>query len=375
MAKESQYLSQAVRKPHRYILPQFIRAMNDKIVLYIWSKIFAWFVALFASFPTRQRMSHNNGIAADGWLRIVDKPSFPENDFFQAGAIFPLRIRHASASFLDDATSNIRSISIKLAHSQFKSPFDLELNTGRYSLFWSARSFLHFVRRRKEAWGVEYVRYVRQYPPGLDGAKDGLRRNPSSYRFIHYYSQTVYKFVDTAGRKYYAKYRVLPFGTDEDSGFDDDPCDWDITSERVLKHETRGRNYLKYEYEDALAQGAAKYRLQIQLRPMQDDDSPDVCNNMILWDEVAFPWKDLAVLEVDKILGWEESTLTTYSINNMPKSLGILPATSIYDGNSLNYMRAHSEIARKARLLSYKFFGMVPTIPDNDNRNVSNWDE
>jgi hypothetical protein len=38
-------------------------------------------------------------------------------------------------------------------------------------------------------------------------------------------------------------------------------------------------------------------------------------------------------------------------------------------------MRAHSELARKARLLSYKLFGLPPPIPDNDNRNVSGWGE
>ncbi|MFY8000495.1 MAG: hypothetical protein ACOVSW_18020 [Candidatus Kapaibacteriota bacterium] len=367
--------SNTARVPHRYFLPLFIRTLLDKIILYTLSKLFSWLIALFLSFPSRQRMSHNNGIAAEGSLRIVDNPEFPPNDFFAPGTVFPLRIRHASASFLDDATSNIRSISIKLSHERFKSPFDIELNTGRYSLFWSVRSFIHFANRRKEAWGVEYVRYVRQYPPGLAGAIDGLRRNPTSYRFMHYFSQTAYKYIDSTGIAHYAKYRVLPFGTDEDSGVDPEPCAWDITSERVLKNETRGRNYLKYEYEDALAKAPAKYRLQIQTRRMCDDDTPDVCNNMILWDETAYPWKDLAVLEVHKILDWEESTLTTFSVNNMPKTLGILPATSIYDGNSLNYMRAHSEIARKARLFSYKVFGMPPQIPDNDNRNVSNWGE
>jgi hypothetical protein len=32
-------------------------------------------------------------------------------------------------------------------------------------------------------------------------------------------------------------------------------------------------------------------------------------------------------------------------------------------------------LARKARLFSYKLFGLPPPIPDNDNRNVSEWGE
>ena len=78
---------------------------------------------------------------------------------------------------------------------------------------------------------------------------------------------------------------------------------------------------------------------------------------------------------IDKTLDWKESLLTTFSVNNMPKTLGVLPANSIYDYNSLNYLRSHSELARKARLFSYKLFGVPPPIPDNDNRNVSEWGE
>jgi hypothetical protein len=95
----------------------------------------------------------------------------------------------------------------------------------------------------------------------------------------------------------------------------------------------------------------------------------------VIWDESVYPWQELAVIDIEKTLDWEESLLTTFSVKNMPKTLGVLPANSIYDYNSLNYMRAHSELARKARLLSYKLFGLPPPIPDNDNRNVSGWGE
>ncbi len=80
---------------------------------------------------------------------------------------------------------------------------------------------------------------------------------------------------------------------------------------------------------------------------------------------------DLAVIDIEEVLDWTESNLTSFSLNNMPDSLGILPAESIYDYNSLNYMRSHSEIARKARIFAYKLFGGPAEIPNNDNRNSS----
>ena len=112
--------------------------------------------------------------------------------------------------------------------------------------------------------------------------------------------------------------------------------------------------------------------LDIQLHESSKDEDPEVFNNMVLWDEKVHPWMSLAEFEIEETLDWVESTLTAFSVNNMPKNLGVIPARSIYDYNSLNYLRAHAEIARKARLLSYKVFGMVPPIPNDDNRNVSN---
>lgn len=36
-------------------------------------------------------------------------------------------------------------------------------------------------------------------------------------------------------------------------------------------------------------------------------------------------------------------------------------------------MRSHSEIARRARILSYKLFGFPQSIPKNQDRNSGDW--
>lgn len=228
---------------------------------------------------------------------------------------------------------------------------------------------------RQEQWGVEYQNYNRHYPDGLKGSQDAGRRHVNSFHNVHYYCKTPFLFIGDDGIKRYAKYRVLPFDPEPQTGLETNPSEWDQCNQRVLPHETRGRNFLKYEYEDRVARKGAKYRMQIQTRHAQDDEDPEVFNNMVVWDEDVYPWQDLAVLDIDKTLDWKESLLTTFSVNNMPKTLGVLPANSIYDYNSLNYLRSHSELARKARLFSYKLFGLPPPIPDNDNRNVSEWGE
>ena len=118
----------------------------DKMVLWFISKMFAWALVVTLSIPHRYRMSHNNGIAARGKVRIVDNPEFPPHDFFEPGRTFPARVRHASATFLDDAMNCIRSMSIKFSDQHMDSPFDMEMNTGSINLFWSAR---HPLKTRK----------------------------------------------------------------------------------------------------------------------------------------------------------------------------------------------------------------------------------
>jgi arachidonate 5-lipoxygenase len=355
------------------VLYIWIGELIDKIILWFYAKAFGLMIALFLSFPYRQRMSHNNGIAGEGWLRIVDNPEFPEHPFFEKGKQYPVRIRHASATYLDDAMNCIRSISIKFSHHHWKSPFDIEMNSGVISLFWNAVSFLKFGSMRKEKYGIEYVEYLRRYPEGVKGTEGAVRRDPTSFHNIHYYCKTPFLFLGTDGIKRYAKYRVLPFEDVPETGLESDFCLYDLCNQRVLPHDPHGRNYLKYEYEDRVKKQGAKYRLQIQLHTASDDDSPEVFNNMVVWDERSHPWHDLAHFTIEKTLDWKQSTLTTFSVNNMPDTLGVLPAKSIFDYNSLNYLRAHSEIARMARMFSYKVWGMVPPIPDNDNRNVSDW--
>ncbi|MFN4762969.1 hypothetical protein ACKGJN_07605 [Gillisia sp. Q332] len=345
----------------------------NKLYLWLFCQFFSWIIVLTLSLFYRKRMSHDNGIAGMGKLSIVPNPKFPAHEFFEPGRVYSARIRHASATFLDDAMNCIRSMSVKFSDQHFKSPFDIEMNTGETSLFWSAYSFFQFAKLRKEKHGVEYIEYYKKYPEGLKGAQLALRRNPSSFQNLRYYCKTPFKFMGKDQVKRYAKYRMRPLGNEPETGIELGMSNVDTGNQRILPFETRGRNYLKYEYEEKVKSGDAKYMMQIQTRIAQDDDDPEIFNNMVPWDEIAHPWHDLAEIEISEILDWKESTKTSFSLNNMPKTLGIIPAKSIYDYNSLNYMRSHSEKAKVARLMSYKIFGYPKPIPNNEDRNSGDW--
>jgi len=351
------------------IIVNTIKTKWDKFYLWVFVHFFTIFIAIFLA-ARGKRMSHNNGIAGTGTLRIVDDPDFPENDFFTPGRQFNIRVRHASATFLDDAMRVVRSCSIKFSDHHFDSPLDLQLNTNTFGVFWSAISFWKFAKLRQEKWGVDWVTYSKNYPAACLSAQNASRRHATSFHNIRYYSQAPFLFISSNGIKYYCKYKVRPFEDIPETGIDPNPCPREASNQRILPHETRGRNFLKDAYAKQVNEHGAKYRLQIQYRMASDDDDPEVFNNMKVWDEKLFPWKDLAEFEVDKILDWQESSKTTFSLKNMPRSLGIIPATSVYDYNSMNYMRANTEFARKIRLLHYKIWGAPEPIPDDNNRNV-----
>ena len=357
----------------------WISRVWDRFQLYLTARLFTFAIAMTMGWSTRQRMSHNNGIVGRGMFYIDPDPSLPENDFWVKGDEYPCRIRHAAATFYDDAMAAIRSLSLKLSDERWNSPFDLEMNTGSITLFWNAKSFLKLASLRKERYGVEYGEYYKLYPVAKEGARRTLRRDPSSFTNLIYYNKTPLLYISTDGTKYYAKYRTVPYTKVEETGkVAIGSPQWVEPENQRIDPTTNplSRNYLKEEFEhtvrDRNAMGdPVKYQLQVQLRRHYDDQDPKIFNCCIDWPEDEFPWRNVGHFEITETLNWEESLKTTFSFNNMPKSLGVIPSKSVFDYNSLNYMRKHIDFAKKVRLWTYKVKGLPPEIPDDNFRNSS----
>jgi arachidonate 5-lipoxygenase len=346
---------------------QWLNGVIDRIILWVVCKLSGVLLAIIFGVRHRERMSHNNGIGGRGTFTVVSDPAFPAHDFFKPGRMFPCRIRHASVTYYDDAMNTVKGMGIKLADHHLKSPFDMEMNTGAISFFWSAASFINFARMRKPINGVNSPEYFRKYPITMPAGLASLRRAPTSFFNLRYYSKSPFLFIGTDGVKRYVKYLVMPFDNEPETGLNIPPID--LEDQRISPGTTVTRNYLKEEYQSRVKREGAKYRVKIQLRVASDDDDPEIFNNCAVWDEDAFPYVDLAVIEITETLDWNESNRLTFLLSQLPKSLAIIPARSIYDYNSMNYMRVHTELAGRTRLLSYKLFGMPPEIPDDDNRN------
>ena len=223
-----------------------LKPITDKIVLWTYSKGFSVILAFMAGIKGR-RMSHNKGVSLKGKIKIVPNPTFPKNDFFVAGKEFPCRARFASVSFEDSAMPQVRGASLKFSDHYFKSPFDMSMNTGIISIFWTVRNFMYFASLRNPQHGLQYTEYYKAEPNGLKAARVGVRVKPSSYAQLYYYTQTPTMLIGTNGKKYYVNYRLIPEDRGEESGLDLTFLDKFMGNQRVIgtENEFIDRDYFK----------------------------------------------------------------------------------------------------------------------------------
>ncbi len=331
-----------------------------------------WVTALLAlnSFVTKSRMSHENGIVTRGKLRIVDEPTFPRNEFFTPGTEFPCRMRFGAATWKDDAKMVIRGAGLKLADDRQTSPLDLLLNSGSLAIFWSARTFIGFMRGTMAGRGKNWTPYLGQHPMALAGGQDGMRRDPTSIGSIVYHSQTCFGLIDLDGNYHYVRYRLWPLSYDPDGlpTPDDLPHPW---FQNPLPDETRNRNYLKDEARERLAGGTIEFVLQLQARRKPPGPDPEWVTAQYVWDDSVHPWHDVAHIVLDEALDYTESMLTAFDLANHPDCLPVPRGRSIDDPHSLSDLRLAGRWTMRARLLSYRLSGMPAEF--GDSRRDPDW--
>jgi arachidonate 5-lipoxygenase len=358
-----------------------MRAVWHRFELWFWGKFFIFLIAVGAGSRGR-RMSHNQGTGGRGKIRIVDNPAFPETEFFEAGREFPCRIRHGCVSFLDDTVNEVRGASLKFADSDWASPLDIQMNTGQHCFFWTARTFLEFAFWRHRKGTVQYVEYYSTYGWGRRSAASSFRRAPKSWTTMHYHSHTPFLWTAKDGKTRYVRFRLLPGDRAPDPDAPTleyvDNCEKDPAQAPVLAQqktlpadEAKSVNYLNHEWSERLKQGPIRYVLQIQLHEAKPDDPPEILNALLPWDEASHPYMDLATVEITQELTYAESQYVGFDITHHPKSIGILPAKSLDDFTSLNYMRKQSALAIKTRRLFQRLFGPPRANKDNGPHGLS----
>ncbi len=315
--------------------------MLGKLSLHFWSfNLSLMFAGL--GLLNQGRGTHLYGVGGAGTGRVPADPKFPAHPFFTPGREFPVQVRHATVSYADDACKDIRSGSLKLSAEPGAddSPFDLIMNTGPRNAFWNGWTFLAFVRG-KMSGKAGLKAYAANNPPAGEIAQGSVRRAPETFARLYFYTKIAFRFVGDDGVLRYCKYRMVPADLGPETGIAVEPDASRPWEQDRLPDETRPEDYLRKEWPRRFKHGnKVLYKLQIQLHEPRGDDPPDLNSTARVWDSATHPWFDLLDIELDRALAHREAEALEFRVDNQPSSLGLLPATSMADYNSLAWIRS-----------------------------------
>ena len=82
-----------------------------------------------------------------------------------------------------------------------------------------------------------------------------------------------------------------------------------------------------------------RYKLQLQLHGVKENDPPTTLHVGREWDETTHPWIDLADITMTSLLSPPATERLEFSFNNLPPSLDLLPARSVDDPNVVAHIR------------------------------------
>lgn len=310
----------------------------------------------------KRRGTHAHGVAATGnWHPAGRDPNAPPHDYFFRPAwpdSVEVTMRFANVTFKDDAGMDVRGAALRI-QAPGEAPLDLLMNTGscgpienvaQFALLVASKAFPRFM----------VVKAVKKNRKGREGGISGLRRAPSSYSHLHYYSQSTRYWLTPSDERLLVRYRIIPADPDVIESGLPDYHDRVRSWERERRaDETRPHDYLRRELRQRLETSKVRMKLQAQFHRPSPGDTLAWYNGMYDWPPEDHPWFDLGVAELDEGLPDAQAERLRFSPVNHPPSLGVPVAVDWFDPRS----PADSErriIERTAALRSamYRMFGM-----------------
>ncbi|KAK2175219.1 hypothetical protein NP493_743g03006 [Ridgeia piscesae] len=276
-----------------------------------------------------------------GFAKVVSNPKFPEHEFFRAGRVFCLRLRHNNLAFEDDAMLDGRVTCIKFCDRDQGGPLDLILHTGRQAQFYNGASFAEFLEAFRG--GSTTLRdWTFTKPANYCGRVETVRRTPASYYDQRYYSHVTYDFHSVDGTHLLARLRLLPADGSVETGRPNKSDQKNIWVTSRLESEKRSMDYLRNDYSDTLRDSTLLYRLQIQLYngPADDTNLPtdetSPFNASVTWDAIVCPWLDLAMISLVLPLCEDRLARTRMSLVTCPASFTPAEPRSSQDFRSVS---------------------------------------
>ena len=238
-----------------------------------------------------------------------DLPGIPMHKLFTPATEYPIVFRFANTKgFPDDAIADIRGASFRLLKEDHPNDIhdgihDFCMNSGPTFPFHTAALF-------KEYTGVKVAgnitQWLRSQPQMyVDSFYEGIR-DPDSYAQLKYYSQLPTFYNATNGDSYFARYRMRPASGDKD---ENKKIDKDVYYKKYYgcdciprqEGDTRSATYLRDELSEKIMNGdTVKFKLEVALHPINDINETLRCNGV--WDEAKYPYREIGVLEINKLL-------------------------------------------------------------------------
>lgn len=108
------------------------------------------------------------------------------------------------------------------------------------------------------------------------------------------------------------------------------------------KDDRRPAHYLSGDFEERMSRDGVQYKLQIQLHESKPGDSHLILHPARAWDQATHPWLDLADVKLTSLLPCDVVNDTSCSVENLPLSIAVPPAKTIYDYSSTAQLSSKS---------------------------------
>ncbi len=311
--------------------------MFDKFGLHL-HRLFL--TTLFAAGARKKkgRATHKIGVGGRGKLHVQDDLDLPEHEFWRPGRSFTCVIRHANLNNEDDLSADYRGAALRLLDESGRQQLDILMNTGDVTVWCNVAMFCErmWLTLRKRL-----PEFYERYPDALDRYWGGLRRAPDNYESLAYYSKLTGMYIDRAGKQWGCRYRLIPQEwSGQDSGQPTQrDFDGGVLETSRWPEEKRPLDTLRKAYHARLTQAPVAYRLQLAVREAVADHRHTMFDPCQAWDEDAYPWHDLATLQIVEPMPAAELESMALNIVNAPDSLGVFPAESSRDYTSIGWLR------------------------------------
>ncbi|ESO01912.1 hypothetical protein HELRODRAFT_66358, partial [Helobdella robusta] len=264
------------------------------------------------------------------------------------------KCRVSNVNCKDDRDGCIREVVIKFVDQDHDGPFDLFFQTGRMSLARDSSTFLQMLNLKNED---DMEKWCLKNPYVYRALVDSIRRGPSSFADLTYYSQLCYRVTMPNKKKQLVKFRLIPVHAaakyDEvlESGMltvEEQNAPWLVLA---ADEDERNDNYLRQEFKTRLWRDEpVTFYMDVQMGPQSRDF--DHVNPQLLWNEDEFPWSRLMRIELTTHVASEALRRTTFNMADNPAGIGFPTARSPQDPFSLQkvMISTFTEMERKVVL-------------------------